>query len=162
MEPDWELERVWRTLCCKCSLSLSEGSLPGFFKWVIHQYHFFLYFFFNVSNYPFECYSTEKRGEKPTKKQCLLKSKFPKVTFSANYSQGFPELHSPWHDLVNTHLVVKDLIKSHISSSPAHRGWCLQAGWPSMAPQKDWGWCFCHSTNVSCVLARERSALFGI
>lgn len=116
-------------------------------------------FFFNISNYPFVYYSTRKRGEKPTKKQHLLKSKLPEVTFSADYSQGFPEYHSPWHDLVNTHLIVKYLIKSHISSSPARRGWCLQAGWPSMAPQKDQSWCFCHSTNASCALARERSCL---
>lgn len=158
MEPDWELEKVWRTLFCKYSLSLSEGRLPGFFKLVMYQYHFSPFFFsFSISNYPFVYSSTGKREEKPTKKLYLLKSKFPKVTFPADYSQGFPEHCSPWHDLVNTHLVVKYLIRSHISSSPACRGWCLQAGWPAMAPEKDWSRCFCHSTNVSCALARERS-----
>lgn len=156
MEPDWELEKAWRAFFCKCSLSLSVGRLPGFFKCIIHQYHFSPFFFFNRSNYPFVHSSTGKREEKPTKKQYLLKSNFLEVTFPAHHSQGFPEHCSPRHGLVDTHLIVKHLIKSHISSSPACRGWCLQAGWPSMAPQK--GWCFCHATNVSCALARERSS----
>lgn len=144
MEPDWELEKVWRTLFCKCSLSLSEGRLPGF-KWVMHRYHFFPYILFSIYQI-IHLYTLPQGKEKKTHRETTSQGQAP---------QGHLPSHSPWHDLVNTHFIVKYLIKSHISSSPACRSWCLQAGWPSMVPQKDWSWCFCHSTNVSCVLARE-------
>lgn len=147
MEPDWELEKVWRTLFCKCSLSLSEGGLPGF-KWVMHQYHFFPDIFFQYIKL-FICLLFHREERRKTHKEA--------TSSQVQAPRGHLPCHSLWHDLVNTHLIVKYLIKSHISSSPAHRGWCLQAGWPSMVPQKDWSWCFCHSTNVSCVLARECS-----